>query len=272
MTWAGKFLARKTPSHWGKSRNSADSFVIPGKTSTGDVLLSMGMSPIPSSAGRNHSGLWHRRRETEKLANARLMRTCVLSASNNLEEMVDSRVCNNSKACAYCECKDSETSTVPLTRSQSNTEVSLTQCCLEKTDRAGEEAKGSFITVKKDTAPTEEDLMTEFEDRLFKVRRHLFNFRWEDLTNDCLIHIDFSENYTCKYASKIQSVHFGNFGLHNQGMLHTGVLYVAEEPPHLLLHHLTKQKIRSSSHLGSPWPHPQYGERPVPCSATHSLL
>lgn len=43
--------------------------------------------------------------------------------SNNLEEMADGTVCNNSKACAYSECKDSENSTVPLTRSQSNTEV-----------------------------------------------------------------------------------------------------------------------------------------------------
>ena len=39
----------------------------------------------------------------------------------------------------------------------------------------------------------------------------------------CLLHIDFSENYACKYNQEIQSVHFG--GSHKQASLHTGVFY-----------------------------------------------
>ncbi|RXM28486.1 hypothetical protein EOD39_9725 [Acipenser ruthenus] len=164
-----------------------------------------------------------------------------LSQSSNLEEMADSTVCNNSKSCAYGECQECEHSTVPPARQQANEEVSLTQWCLEKIEhnRANEEQeKSSLITVKKDIAITEEELVTQFQERLFKFRRHLFNIRWwysiyrtlrKNLTNDCLIHIDFSENFTCTYASEIQSVHFG--GSHKQVTLHTGVLYVAEEPP-----------------------------------------
>lgn len=42
--------------------------------------------------------------------------------------------------------------------------------------------------------------------------------------NDVLIPIDFSENYLCKCAHEIQSVHFG--GSHQQITLHTGVAYL----------------------------------------------
>ena len=41
-----------------------------------------------------------------------------------------------------------------------------------------------------------------------------------------VIHIDFSENYTGKHSSEIQSVHFGES--HQQVKLHTGVLCVGE--------------------------------------------
>ncbi|KAG5893974.1 hypothetical protein JTB14_006578 [Gonioctena quinquepunctata] len=40
----------------------------------------------------------------------------------------------------------------------------------------------------------------------------------------CSIHIDFSENYCCKYREEIQAVHFG--GGRQQVTLHTGVLYL----------------------------------------------
>lgn len=44
--------------------------------------------------------------------------------------------------------------------------------------------------------------------------------------NEVLIHIDFSENYCCKYNEEIQAVHFG--GARQQVTLHTGVLYLRE--------------------------------------------
>ncbi|XP_045489803.1 trichohyalin-like [Pieris rapae] len=42
--------------------------------------------------------------------------------------------------------------------------------------------------------------------------------------NDVLIHVDFSENYCCKYNEEIQAVHFG--GARQQITMHTGVLYL----------------------------------------------
>lgn len=40
---------------------------------------------------------------------------------------------------------------------------------------------------------------------------------------DCIIHIDFSENYSGKYNSEVQSVHFG--GSRKQFTFHTSVIY-----------------------------------------------
>ena len=43
--------------------------------------------------------------------------------------------------------------------------------------------------------------------------------------DEVTVHIDFSENYICRY-SEIQSVHFG--GSHRQTSLHTGVYYTTK--------------------------------------------
>ena len=136
-----------------------------------------------------------------------------------------------------------------------------------------------LITVKKNIAMTEEELVTQFQNRLFKFRRHLFNIRWqysiyrtlrENLTNDCLIHIDFSENFTCKYASEIQSVHFR--GSHKQVTLHTGVLYVGKEPPISFCTISPSRRHDPASIWAHLDPILDMLKRPVPCRATPSLL
>jgi len=45
----------------------------------------------------------------------------------------------------------------------------------------------------------------------------------------CIVHVDFSENFNCKYHSEIQVVHFG--ASHKQASLHNVVIYVKNEPP-----------------------------------------
>ncbi|CAH2101093.1 unnamed protein product [Euphydryas editha] len=46
---------------------------------------------------------------------------------------------------------------------------------------------------------------------------------------DCLLNIDFSENYITKYSAEVQSTHFG--GSKAQITLHTGVLYYLDKDP-----------------------------------------
>ena len=64
---------------------------------------------------------------------------------------------------------------------------------------------------------------------------HVFNVKHQYLTlkpmKDTLaddavaVHIDYSENYSCKYAKEIKDTHFGSGN--DQVTLHTGVLYLS---------------------------------------------
>lgn len=44
---------------------------------------------------------------------------------------------------------------------------------------------------------------------------------------EAMLHVDFSENYGCKYAAEVQSAHFG--GSKPQISLHTSVLYFQDQ-------------------------------------------
>lgn len=164
-----------------------------------------------------------------------------LSATKHIEEMVDATMCDaKSKVCAYGECKDCFSTTHTLLRPPNNTEIAFTKWSLEENEKLNDgevSGKKSTITVKTTVMTTEDALAGEFHDGLLRFRRHVFNIRWqyrayrqlrENLRNDeCLLHVDFSENYSCKYSQEVQAVHFG--GSHQQATLHTGVLYTAAE-------------------------------------------
>lgn len=104
-------------------------------------------------------------------------------------------------------------------------------------DQEGPKVK---ISVKQIVEGTQEQLAEQFHTHLSKFKKHSFNIRqqyayYRELrksmaTDECLIHIDFSENFTCKYSSEIQAVHFGSS--HHQATLHTGILCVggSQEP------------------------------------------
>ena len=57
--------------------------------------------------------------------------------------------------------------------------------------------------------------------------REIRKLREELRSDEALVHIDFSENYNCKYASEIQAVHFG--ASRQEICLHTGMLYVGQD-------------------------------------------
>ena len=63
-------------------------------------------------------------------------------------------------------------------------------------------------------------IKTRFAQYIFNINHQYWVLRdlRQNLHNDeVIIHIDFSENYSCKYSQDVQSVHFG------QVTLHTGV-------------------------------------------------
>ena len=90
------------------------------------------------------------------------------------------------------------------------------------------------LTLKKEEKGTVRELVTGFNEQLKQFKKHQFNIchqyrhyrslRQQMKDNECLIHIDFSENYVAKLASAISSAHYG--ASKHQITLHTGVYYL----------------------------------------------
>lgn len=72
------------------------------------------------------------------------------------------------------------------------------------------------------------DITTSFAQHVFNIQHQFEQFTKVKSTldaNTAIVHVDFSENYNCKYADEIQAMHFG--ASHQQASLHTGVIYTA---------------------------------------------
>ena len=123
-----------------------------------------------------------------------------------------------------------------LKRYDTNEMVFVDQWIMKTEEYDGKECR---VTVKDQVQLSMFELIQRFEDMLARIKKHVFNIRHQFLSYrdvrknltecECLIHIDFAENYNCKYNKEIQSVHFG--GSHKQVTLHTGVLYVGQNDP-----------------------------------------
>ncbi|KAI4808526.1 hypothetical protein KUCAC02_000583 [Chaenocephalus aceratus] len=90
--------------------------------------------------------------------------------SKNIEEMVDRTVCaTDMKACAYGDCVECRLTTHPTLKSATEEIVQVVQW---STERTGEEERKT-ITLKKEVQSTESDLVSKFQENLFKFRKHL---------------------------------------------------------------------------------------------------
>ncbi|CAK1591552.1 unnamed protein product [Parnassius mnemosyne] len=84
---------------------------------------------------------------------------------------------------------------------------------------------------------TFKELLEIFNKGIKAFKRHVFNFYYqynqyklcrENLKEyEAIIHIDFSENYICKFHQEVQAKHF----VKDQITLHTGVLYIKDQSP-----------------------------------------
>lgn len=165
-----------------------------------------------------------------KLYHLKLLTHC------NTEELVGQVVCNSKKReCMYGECEECKRNSFPVTTPYDPTAiVSYTQWVTVEKQRSESGKSVSFkMTVKKEMETTTECLIDLFNEQLSKFKRHVFNIMHQfaftralkhGLSScECVIHVDFSENYRCQYSSEVQAVHFG--ASHQQATLHTGVLY-----------------------------------------------
>ncbi len=196
----------------------------------------------------------------EKLNQLKLIET------NNLEKLVEKVCCNSSnESCMYGECVHCKDKSVPFFGTYSSTtKVSFTQWVTEDKvidkKKEGQERSTVKVTIKKSVEGTQENLTELFHTYLQRFKQHHFNIKQQfafcrELKKnmsgeEALIHIDFSENYSCKYSSQIQAVHFGSS--YQQATLHTGMLYVGGKPEPICF-----STISPCRHKGPPavWQH-----------------
>ncbi|KAK0132496.1 hypothetical protein N1851_032633 [Merluccius polli] len=93
--------------------------------------------------------------------------------------------------------------------------------------QGNKEAVSFKVTIKKQIESSLEELIDHFNLLLHKFKKHAFNIRQQfsfsrELkrtlsSQECIVHVDFSENYVCKMSREIQAVHFS----HQQATMHT---------------------------------------------------
>lgn len=88
-------------------------------------------------------------------------------------------------------------------------------------------------TIKEKIQCTKQNMLDKLHSEIPNLLKHICNrnhqykaidyIKKNVSENSVVVHVDFSENYACKYASEVQSMHFG--GSRQQLSLHTVVIY-----------------------------------------------
>lgn len=151
------------------------------------------------------------------------------------DELLKDLCCEDQKEnCLERNCKSCETADIHINDFNAEEETSYEKWVKSKvTYTVKGKEKICIKTEKVEVKCTKIELVTIMKDSVPKYMRHIANMRHqyqaldsvkkEMKENDILIHCDFSENYNCKYATEIQSAHFG--GSKPQVSLHTVVVY-----------------------------------------------
>ena len=169
--------------------------------------------------------------------------------TEDLEKLLDGVTCDVlKKECMYGECAECKDAILPSAydRVTSEDEIWCRQWATKSEERErkrktpqddqvdGTEKYTTHFTVKEEKYGTVAELADKFNDDLLKMKKHAFNIKRqykmyreirENLKDEeALLHTDFAEKYGCKYATELQSVHFG--AGHQPAALHTGVCYI----------------------------------------------
>ena len=164
----------------------------------------------------------------------------VSSLPKCVEDVVKERVCSmTNRDCMFQNCEICRGKSRSYSLTKKRCEDLQWQQWQRKTERrtikSGKETKEKDITVtvKETCKGTLGELVSSFESNLDQYMRHIYNSRSqyryfkqrrEQLkANECLVHIDFSENYNCRLEREVQEMHFG--ASKKQITLHTGIYY-----------------------------------------------
>lgn len=140
------------------------------------------------------------------------------------------------KNCYKRVCKKCIDNTVPYVEFDSEKEVEMKKWVQKKEKRISVKTKKEInvqLTTKDTFQCTILELVKSYEEMLHPYLIHIMNIKHQHESmrslketlseKDLFLHVDFSENYECKYALEPQSVHFG--ASRQQITLHTGMMY-----------------------------------------------
>lgn len=160
--------------------------------------------------------------------------------TNDLKSLVADTVCDmKSIDCMYGKCNNCLDIDVPTTVPNISdlTTWWMWQKKREKKNKIiqGESKEIIVQTTSKEKIEGPISLLIEdFQKDIKRYKKHIFNISQQFVAynacknnlmlNEALIHIDFSENYSCKLGEEIQMYHFGSSRA--QATLHTGVMYI----------------------------------------------
>lgn len=165
-------------------------------------------------------------------------------AKSSPNDIVQASVCSdNDMSCMYRTCSSCKHKTFPTTLDPSlKGNIIIWEECVTKsvpkkgTDGSTEEKEVRNVFLEKRHTSIEK-LVELTQDHLSNFSRHIYNIKHqyerlrklrESLTqNEVVVHVDYSENYACKYTREIKETHFG--GGNQQVTLHTGVIYLSGE-------------------------------------------
>jgi len=169
----------------------------------------------------------------------RKMHQVGLITEKDPNEVCKAVVCDvTSKKCMYGECELCQDKVLPETKNETPQDVNLFyNRWVTKTEQRRRATDGVEIKVKVTSKvkveATSADMISTLQEELPDFEQHHYRayHQQAQLTalkaklncNECVLVIDYSENYLCKYGSETQSVHFG--ASRRQLTLHTAVLY-----------------------------------------------
>lgn len=160
--------------------------------------------------------------------------------TDNLESIMTEFACNTEKKeCMFGDCGQCKDNRLEYNKDVEYEDVEWTEWAIKTEKRKiktgkSYQTKDISITMKEFKKGSVDELVNKFEDQLIRYKKHLFTIRNQYSyyrqkkqsikERECIVHIDFSENYICKMSSEIQSMHFG--ASKHQLSLHTGVYYI----------------------------------------------
>lgn len=162
--------------------------------------------------------------------------------NNDINLIISSLVCDQTfKQCMYAECSVCAGNFIEVNEKIDINKTVKWYAWTLKDHVFNEKGntKTSKRMVKTEKTGSIKELLDLFHAELKAFKRHVFNVRHqyqqyklciENLeSNEAAIHIDFSENWVCKYNEEVQAMHFG--ASKKQITLHTGVLYIKNKKP-----------------------------------------